>query len=236
MLGEIDNDQPSYQSVINGQVDASRQFLAAKLHWINTQHPPLTETEKDEQIGNIGHQYGRVMRELLGVNAQVQTGNAKAADDQTNTILGFEKGIVGLAASSNPYTGAAWSVGGDFISSKLTSNELEQATQSANNLSHNEQFAGRLIQINEMQNGGGFAGTHADARTWASQHHVSADQQFFDKNGQVKDISSMNSGQRKQYVAWVSDADQTGVGTGMEKLYEGFDAGYGDDNSFTGAS
>jgi hypothetical protein len=78
-----------------------------------------------------------------------------------------------------------------------------------------------------MQDGGGFAGTTAEASGWQDRHQVPADARFTDGQGRVVDPSTMTEPQRAAFGRWLSDPENEGVRLEMVRMFTAVDAAGG---------
>jgi hypothetical protein len=81
--------------------------------------------------------------------------------------------------------------------------------------------------VTNMQDGGGFAGTPADAGSWMSAHGVGTADRFTDGSGRVLDPGTMSDGQKAAYQQWLADPENDGVRVEMVKIFTALDAAGG---------
>jgi hypothetical protein len=78
-----------------------------------------------------------------------------------------------------------------------------------------------------LQDGGGFAGTPAEAGGWQDAHGVAAADRFTDGSGQVLDPGRMTPGQQAAYQQWLADPENEGVRVEMVRIFTALDAAGG---------
>jgi hypothetical protein len=86
-------------------------------------------------------------------------------------------------------------------------------------------YSGNLAAIiTTMQDGGGFAGTPAEAGGWQQSHGIPADARFTDGQGRILHPASMTEAQKAAYGRWMSDPENEGVRLEMVRMFTALDA------------
>jgi hypothetical protein len=89
-------------------------------------------------------------------------------------------------------------------------------------------YSGTLgTMIVNMQDGGGFAGTPAEAGSWQESHGIPTQARFTDGQGLVVDPDSMTGPQQAAFRRWLSDPENEGVRLEMVRMFTAVDAAGG---------
>ena len=115
-----------------------------------------------------------------------------------------------------------------FLYEGVLSDSQAAANRSASVAQVDRWYSATLTtMVTNMQDGGGFAGTPADAGSWMSAHGVSAADRFTDGGGQLLDPDRMTDGQKAAYQRWLADPENDGVRVEMVKIFTALDAAGG---------
>jgi hypothetical protein len=86
-------------------------------------------------------------------------------------------------------------------------------------------YSANLAQmVVDMQNGGGFDGTPAEAGTWLDKHSYPPDARFVDGGGKVIDWNAMSDAQKAAFVRWETDPEEQGVRVDLVHMFTALDA------------
>jgi hypothetical protein len=237
LLGQLDHDNEAYRSVVAAQLSASEVFLHDKL--AAARQDPV---RRDQLLQSYARSHGLVLQELFQTHLSTQVAMGKLEDfDNVNDVRrggAISGSILGiLPAIPHP----AFLVGGLALT---TAHQLVMpgfwedvtrpgatATDRATAESMRQidaWYSGTLsTMIVNMQDGGGFAGTPAEADGWQQAHGIPQEARFTDDQGRVLDPASMMEPQRAAFRRWMSDPENEGVRLEMVRLFTAVDAAGG---------
>jgi hypothetical protein len=232
-LAQLDHNSEAYKSVVKAQMSASDEFLKDKLAAAR-QDPG----SRDSLLETYARGNGLVLKQLFDTHITTQTAMGKLTDDRNLHDLRVADAISGSLLTIMPaFPPAAipatiLNVGKSatmpFLYEGVTSNSQAAANHSASVAQVDQWYSAQLGgMVTNMQNGGGFAGTPADAATWMAHHSVTGANSFVDGGGQVLDPGSMSAGQKAAYQQWLSDPENDGVRVEMVKIFTALDAAGG---------
>jgi hypothetical protein len=237
LLAQVDHDQEAYKSVVAAQVSASELFLQDKL--AAARQDPL---RRDQLLQSYARSHGLVLEELFRTHLSTQTHMGRLEDFENvndvrrgGAISGSILGI--LPAIPHP----AFIVGGTVLA---TAHQLvmpgfwEDATRPGETAADRATaesmrqidawYSGTLSSmIVTMQDGGGFAGTPAEAGAWQGSHGIPPEARFTDEQGRVLDPGRMTEAQQAAFRRWLSDPENEGVRLEMVRLFTAVDAAGG---------
>jgi hypothetical protein len=232
-LAQIDHNSEAYKSVVAAQMSASDEFLKDKLAAAR-QDPG----NRDSLLETYARGNGLVLKQLFDTHINTQTAMGKLTDDRNLHDLRVADAISGSLLTVLPafpptmVLGTALNVGKaatmPFLYESVTGNSQAAANHSVSVAQVDQWYSTQLGgMVTNMQNGGGFAGTPADATTWMAHHSVTGASSFLDGSGQVLDPGSMSAGQKAAYQQWLSDPENDGVRVQMVKIFTALDAAGG---------
>jgi hypothetical protein len=237
LLGQLDHDQEAYKAVVAAQLSASELFLHDKLAAAR-----LDPLRRDQLLQSYARSHGLVLQELFRAHLSTQVAMGRLEDFENvndvrrgGAISGSILGI--LPAVPHP----AFLIGGLAVT---TAHQLvmpgfwedvtrpgETATDRATAESMRQidaWYSGTLsTMIVTMQDGGGFAGTPAEAGSWQESHGIPAEARFTDGPGRVLDPASMTEPQQAAFRRWLSDPENEGVRLEMVRMFTAVDAAGG---------
>lgn len=235
VLAQVDHDTEAYKAVVSAQLAASELFLRDKLTAAG-QEP----ARRDQLLQSYARSHGLVLRQLFDVHLSTQQAMGKLED--LNTINSVRRGgavsgaVLGiLPAIPHP----AFLVGGmalvtahslvmpSFWEDATTNTATDRATAESMRQIDAWYSATLGTMIVEMQNGGGFSGTPAEAGGWQDGHGIAADARFTDERGRILEPAGMTDAQRTSFRRWLSDPENDGVRLEMVKMFTAADAAGG---------
>ncbi|HEX6756781.1 MAG TPA: hypothetical protein VF109_12645 [Mycobacteriales bacterium] len=237
VLGQIDHDTEAYKSVVAAQLSASELFLQDKL--LAARQDPA---QRDHLLQSYARSHGLVLRQLFETHLGTQAAIGRLEDFDTINKIRFGGSASGsilgiLPAIPHP----AFLVGGMAL---VTAHSLimpgfwEDATRPGNTAADraaaesqrqiDSWYSGTLsTMIVRMQDGGGFAGTPAEATTWQRQHGITGAAAFTDASRRVIAPDEMTDAQRASLNRWLSDPENEGVRVEMVRMFTALDAAGG---------
>jgi hypothetical protein len=232
-LAQIDHNSEAYKSVVKAQLSASEEFLRDKLAAAR-QDP----ANRDSLLETYARGHGLVLKQLFDTHITTQTAMGKLTDDRNLHDLRVADAISGSLLTIMPafppaaIPATVLSVGKaatmPFLYEGVTSDSQAAANHSASVAQVERWYSTTLsTMVTDMQDGGGFTGTPADAGTWMSAHGVGAADRFTDGGGHVLDPDRMTDGQKAAYQRWLSDPENDGVRVEMVKIFTALDAAGG---------
>jgi hypothetical protein len=232
-LAQIDHDSEAYKSVVKAQLSASEEFLRDKLAAAR-QDPG----RRDELLQSYARGHGLVLKQLFDthINTQVAMGKLKDLDKMhdlrvVDAVSGSLMSILPLyppAAIPVAVLSMGKSATMPFLFEGAANNSQADANRLASTTRVNQWYSATLgTMVTNMQDGGGFAGTPAEAGTWQAQHGISGSSQFTDATGHVLDPARMTGGQKAAYQQWLADPENEAVRVEMVKIFTALDAAGG---------
>ena len=232
-LAQIDHNSEAYKAVVKAQLTASQEFLKDKL--TAAQQDPA---RREELLQSYARGHGLVLKQLFDthINTQVAMGKLKDLDKMhdlrvVDAVSGSLMSILPLyppAAIPVAVLSMGKSATMPFLFEGAANNSQADANRLASTTQVNQWYSATLGQmVTNMQDGGGFAGTPAEAGTWQSAHGVTGGNQFTDATGHVVDPASMTTGQKAAYQQWLSDPENEAVRVEMVKIFTALDAAGG---------
>lgn len=233
VLGQLDHDTEAYKSVVAAQLSASELFLQDKL--AAARQDPL---RRDELLQSYARGHGLVLNQLFGthIDTQVAMGKLEDAEDLHDlrvadavsssllTIMPLYPPLALPATMLSMGKGATM----PFLYEGLSNSSQAEVNRVESVAAVNQWYSATLgTMVVDMQDGGGFAGTPADAGTWQQAHGVAEADRFTTSGGQVLSPSSMTDGQRAAYQRWLSDPENEAVRVEMVKIFTALDAAGG---------
>jgi hypothetical protein len=235
-LAQVDHDSAAYKSVVKAQLSASEEFLRDKLAAARAE-----PGRRDELLQAYARGHGLVLKQLFDTHIDTQVGMGKLTDDRNMHDLRVVH--VPVAVSSSLLTilpafppaaipATVLNVGKaatmPFRYEGIANDSQAAANRSASVAQVDQCYSATLsTMVTNMQDGGGFAGTSADAGRWMSAHGVGAADRFTDGSGHVLDPAGMTDGQKAAYQRWLSDPENDGVRVEMVKIFTALDAAGG---------
>ena len=232
-LAQLDHDRAAYKSVVKAQLSASEEFLRDKLAAAR-----VAPERRDELLQAYARGHGLVLKQLFDTHINTQVAMGKLEDDRNLHDLRVADAVSSSLLTILPafppaaVPATVISVGKaatmPFLYEGVTSGAQAAANRSAAVAQVDGWYSATLTtMVTTMQDGGGFAGTPADAGSWMSAHGVGATDRFTDGRGHVLDPGSMTGGQRAAYQQWLADPDNDGVRVEMVKIFTALDAAGG---------
>jgi hypothetical protein len=232
-LAQLDHNSEAYKSVVKAQLSASDEFLRDKLAAAR-QDP----ARRDDLLESYARGHGLVLKQLFDTHIDTQTAMGKLTDSRNLHDLRVADAISGSLLTILPVFPPAvipatvLSVGKSatmpFLYEGVTNDSQAAANHSASVAQVDQWYSTTLgTMVTNMQDGGGFAGTPADAGTWMGQHGVGAADRFVDGQGHVLAPGAMTDGQKAAYQQWLSDPENDGVRVEMVKIFTALDAAGG---------
>jgi len=232
-LAQVDHDSAAYRSVVKAQLSASEEFLRDKLAAARAE--PL---RRDELLQAYARGHGLVLKELFDTHIDTQVAMGKLEDDRNLHDLRVADAVSSSLLTILPafppaaVPATVLNVGKaatmPFLYESVTSDSQAAANRSASVAQVDQWYSTTLsTMVTNMQDGGGFAGTPADAGTWMSGHGVGAADRFTDGGGRVLDPAGMTDGQKAAYQQWLADPENDGVRVEMVKIFTALDAAGG---------
>jgi hypothetical protein len=232
-LAQIDHNSEAYKSVVRAQLSASEEFLRDKLAAAR-QDPG----RRDDLLESYARGHGLVLKQLFDTHINTQTAMGKLTDNRNLHDLRVADAISGSLLTILPAFPPAvvpatiLSVGKSatmpFLYEGVAGDSHAAANHSASVAQVDQWYSSALATtVTNMQDGGGFAGTPADAGTWMSAHGFNGTDRFTDGSGHVLDAGSMTDAQKAAYQQWLSDPENEGVRVEMVKIFTALDAAGG---------
>jgi hypothetical protein len=235
VLGQVDHDQEAYKSVVAAQMSASQLFLQDKL--LAAKQDPL---QRDNLLQSYARAHGLVLQQLFDTHLGTQVAMGRLKDFDTvnkvrwaDTISGSLLGII-PAIPGGVVPGMALVTARNLIMPGYWEDATRPGSTNADraNTASMKQLdawysANLSTMVVNMQNGGGFSGTPADAGTWQQQHGISGGASFLDGQGQIVAPDKMSDAQKASFNRWLSDPENEGVRLEMVKLFTALDAAGG---------
>ena len=232
-LAQLDHNSEAYRSVVAAQLSASDEFLRDKLAAARQD-----ASRRDDLLQSYARGHGLVLKQLFDTHINTQTAMGKLTDDRNLHDLRVADAISGSLLTIMPaFPPAAipatiLNVGKSatmpFLYEGVPGNSQAAANHSASVAQVDQWYSATLgSMITNMQDGGGFAGTAADAGTWMSAHGVDGANRFTDGSGHVLDPGGMSEEQKAAYQQWLSDPENDGVRVEMVKIFTALDAAGG---------
>jgi hypothetical protein len=232
-LAQIDHNSEAYKSVVQAQLSASDEFLRDKLAAAR-QDPG----RRDDLLESYARGHGLVLKQLFDTHINTQTAMGKLTDDRDLHNLRVADAISGSLLTILPafppavipatVLAAGKSATMPFLYEGVTGGSHAAANHSSSVAQVDQWYSSTLgTMVTNMQDGGGFAGTPADAGTWMSAHGVDGTNRFTDGSGHVLDPGRMTDGQKAAYQRWLSDPENEGVRVEMVKIFTALDAAGG---------
>ncbi len=232
-LAQVDHDSEAYKSVVKAQLSASEEFLRDKLAAARAE-----PARRDELLQAYARGHGLVLKELFDTHIGTQVAMGKLEDDRNLHDLRVADAVSSSLLTILPAfppaavpatilnVGKAATM--PFLYEGVTSDSQAAANRSASVAQVDQWYSATLsTMVTNMQDGGGFAGTPADAGSWMSAHGVGPPDRFTDAGGQVLDPGSMTDGQKAAYQRWLADPENDGVRVEMVKVFTALDAAGG---------
>lgn len=233
VLGQVDHDSEAYRSVVKAQLSASQEFLRDKL--AAAREDP---GRRDQLLQSYARSHGLVLKQLFDthINTQVATGKLEDMDRMhdlrvVDAVSGSLMTVLPLYPPAViPVTVLAMgkSATMPFLFENVANNPQADANRSASVGQVNSWYSATLAQmVTDMQDGGGFSGTPADAGTWQQAQGVPAGDRFTTSGGRVVDPGAMTDTQRASYQRWLADPENEAVRVEMVKIFTALDAAGG---------
>ena len=232
-LAQVDHDSAAYKSVVKAQLSASEEFLRDKLAAARVQ-----PERRDELLQAYARGHGLVLKQLFDTHIDTQVAMGKLEDDRDLHDLRVADAVSSSLLTILPafppaaVPATVLSVGKaatmPFLYEAATTDPQAAANRSAAVTQVDRWYSATLgTMVTNMQDGGGFAGTPADAGSWMSAHGVGTADRFTDGSGQVLDPGTMTDGQKAGYQQWLADPENDGVRVEMVKIFTALDAAGG---------
>jgi hypothetical protein len=232
-LAQLDHDSAAYKSVVKAQLSASEEFLRDKLAAARVE-----PERRDELLQAYARGHGLVLKELFDTHIDTQVAMGKLSDDRNLHDLRVADAVSSSLLTILPafppaaVPATVLSVGKaatmPFLYQAATTDSQAAANRSASVAQVDRWYSATLgTMVTNMQDGGGFAGTPAEAGSWMSAHGIGAADRFTDVGGHVLDPGSMTDGQRAAYQQWLADPADDGVRVEMVKIFTALDAAGG---------
>lgn len=238
LLAQVDHDTEAYKSIVAAQVSASELFLRDKLTAAR-QDPQ----HRDQLLQSYARSHGLVLQQLFTTHLSTQQAMGKLEDFERINKVRWMDTVSGSIAGILPAIPGALVPGlaigtvrnlvmPGFWEDATNPNNSHAAQAGAAATQHIDQWYSQTFvnMIEEMQNGGGFAGTPAEAGGWQDRHGVAPEARFTDRQGRVLDPASMTQAQQAAYARWVSDPENEGVRLEMVRMFTAADAARGRGN------
>jgi hypothetical protein len=233
LLGQIDHDNEAYKSIVAAQLSASEEFLHDKL--VAARQDPL---RRDELLQTYARSHGLVLKQLFDTHIGTQVAMGKLEDLDKMHDLRVLDAVSGSLLTILPvFPPAALPATLINVGKSATMPFLYEAAGNSSQAEANRSAAvGQVDQwysatlgtmIVQMQDGGGFTGTPAEAGQWQQQHGVPAADRFTDPQGAVLAPDRMTDAQRAAYQRWLSDPENDGVRVEMVRMFTALDAAGG---------
>jgi hypothetical protein len=233
LLGQLDHDNEAYRSIVAAQLSASEEFLHDKL--AAARQDPV---RRDELLQAYARSHGLVLKQLFDTHISTQVAMGKLADLDRMHDLRVLDAVSGSLLTILPvFPPAALpatliSVGKSatmpFLYESAASSSTAEANRSAAIGEVDRWYSATLgTTIVQMQDGGGFAGTPAEAGHWQQQHGVPVADRFTDPQGHVLAPDRMTAAQHAAYQRWLSDPENDGVRVEMVRIFTALDAAGG---------
>jgi hypothetical protein len=232
-LAQVDHDSAAYKSVVKAQLSASEEFLRDKLAAARVQ-----PERRDELLQAYARGHGLVLKQLFDTHIDTQVAMGKLEDDRDLHNLRVADAVSSSLLTILPafppaaVPATVLNVGKaatmPFLYEAATTDTQAAANRSAAVAEVDRWYSATLgTMVTNMQDGGGFAGTPADAGSWMSAHGVGTADRFTDGSGQVLDPGTMTDGQKAAYQQWLADPENDGVRVEMVKIFTALDAAGG---------
>jgi hypothetical protein len=232
-LAQIDHDSQAYKSVVKAQLSASQEFLRDKLAAARAE-----PERRDELLQSYARGHGLVLKQLFDTHIDTQVAMGKLKDTDRMHDLRVVDAVSGSLLTIMPafppaaIPATVLSVGKSatmpFLYEGLANDSQAEANRLASTAQVNQWYSATLgSMITTMQDGGGFAGTPAEAGGWQDTHGVAAADRFTDGTGQVLDPARMTGGQQAAYQQWLADPENEAVRVEMVKIFTALDAAGG---------
>ncbi|CAA9265195.1 MAG: hypothetical protein AVDCRST_MAG41-2544, partial [uncultured Corynebacteriales bacterium] len=233
VLAQLDHDTEAYKSVVAAQLSASELFLRDKLAAAR-EDPP----RRDQLLQSYARGHGLVLNQLFSTHIDTQvamgklddfdrTHDLRVADAVSGTLLTIMPLYPPLAI---PATVLSMGKGATmpFLYEGLATSASADAARSESVREVDRWYSATLgNMVVTMQDGGGFAGTPAEADSWQSAHGVGAADRFTGPGGRVLEPAAMTEGQRAAYQRWLSDPENEAVRVEMVRVFTALDAAGG---------
>jgi hypothetical protein len=232
-LAQVDHDSAAYKSVVKAQLSASEEFLRDKLAAARVQ-----PERRDELLQAYARGHGLVLKQLFDTHTDTQVAMGKLEDDRDLHDLRVADAVSSSLLTILPafppaaVPATVLNVGKaatmPFLYEAATTDTQAAANWSAAVAQVDRWYSATLgTMVTNMQDGGGFAGTPADAGSWMSAHGVGTADRFTDGGGQVLDLGTMTDGQKAAYQQWLADPENDGVRVELVKIFTALDAAGG---------
>ena len=232
-LAQVDHDSAAYKSVVKAQLSASQEFLRDKLAAARVQ-----PERRDELLQAYARGHGLVLTQLFDTHIDTQVAMGKLEDDRNLHDLRVADAVSSSLLTILPafppaaVPATVLNVGKaatmPFLYEAATTDTQAAANRSAAVAQVDRWYSATLAtMVTNMQDGGGFAGTPADAGSWMSAHGVGTADRFTDGSGRVLDPGTMSDGQKAAYQQWLADPENDGVRVEMVKIFTALDAAGG---------
>jgi hypothetical protein len=232
-LAQIDHDSEAYKSVVKAQLSASEEFLRDKL--AAAREDPA---RRDQLLQSYARSHGLVLKQLFDthINTQVAMGKLEDMDRMhdlrvVDAVSGSLLTVMPLfPPAAIPATVLNFGKGATmpFLYENIANNSHADANRSTSVGQVDSWYSATLAQmVTNMQDGGGFSGTPADAGTWQQAQGVPAADRFTTSGGRVLDPAAMSDGQRAAYQRWLADPENEAVRVEMVRIFTALDAAGG---------
>ena len=115
-----------------------------------------------------------------------------------------------------------------FLFEGAANNSRADANRLASTAQVDQWYSATLgTMVTNMQDGGGFAGTPAEAGAWQAHHAIPGSSRFTDGTGHVLDPARMDTGQKAAYQQWLADPENDAVRVEMVRIFTALDAAGG---------
>src|SRR5689334_3356533 len=232
-LAQVDHDSAAYKSVVKAQLSASQEFLRDKLAAARVQ-----PERRDELLQAYARGHGLVLKQLFDTHIDTQVAMGKLEDDRNLHDLRVADAVSSSLLTILPafppaaVPATVLNVGKaatmPFLYEAAATDSQAAANRSAAAAQADRGYPATLAtMVTNIQDGGGFAGTPADAGSWMSAHGVGTADRFTDGSGRVLDPGTMSDGQKAAYQQWLADPENDGVRVEMVKIFTALDAAGG---------
>ena len=216
-LAQVDHDSAAYKSVVKAQLSASQEFLRDKLAAARVQ-----PERRDELLQAYARGHGLVLTQLFDTHIDTQVAMGKLEDDRNLHDLRVADAVSSSLLTILPafppaaVPATVLNVGKaatmPFLYEAATTDTQAAANRSAAVAQVDRWYSATLAtMVTNMQDGGGFAGTPADAGSWMSAHGVGTADRFTDGSGRVLDPGTMSDGQKAAYQQWLADQEKAEI-------------------------
>ena len=193
---------------------------------------------RDELLQSYARGHGLVLKQLFDthINTQVAMGKLKDLDKMhdlrvVDAVSGSLMSVLPLyppAAVPVAVLSMGKSATMPFLFEGAANNSQADANRLASTAQVNQWYSATLgTMVTDMQNGGGFVGTPADAGPWQARHGIDGSSRFTDATGQVRDPAQLSATQKAAYQQWLADPENEAVRVEMVKIFTALDAAGG---------